>query len=77
MKLNTSKFAVALWIAAAMLVATQLFADFYLRSSPIDNVGNVLLFLLSSLFTPAILAALGAVVHLLGEIRDRLPERLN
>jgi len=76
MKLNASKFAVAIWIVAATLVVTQLLADVYLRSNPI-TIETFLFFLLFSLLNPAILAALGAGVHLLGEIRDRLPERSN
>jgi hypothetical protein len=77
MKLNAKKFAVAIWTVAAALVVTQLFADVYRSSSPINDVGRVLVFLLFSLLNPAILAALGAGIHLLGEIRDRLPERSN
>jgi membrane protein DedA with SNARE-associated domain len=73
MKLNAKKFAIAIWMGAAVSVATQLIADFYLSSIPID-AGRLLMALLYSLLNPALLAALGAVVYLLGEIRDRLPE---
>jgi hypothetical protein len=78
MKLNANKFAVAIWIAAATSVVCQLIADFYLTSTPMDiSAGRLLMVLLYSLLNPALLAALGAVVYLLGEVRDRLPERSN
>jgi hypothetical protein len=77
MKLNANKFAVAIWIATAMIVAGQLISEFYLSAPVAFEFGRFLMVLLYSLLYPAILAALGAVVHLLGEIRDRLPERSN
>jgi hypothetical protein len=78
MKLNASKFAVAIWIVAAMLAITQLSSNVYLMNPASHmNIGAFLVDLSASLLYSGGLAALGAGVYLLGEIRDRLPERSN
>jgi hypothetical protein len=79
--LNANKFAVAIWIAAAVLVVANLFSGVYpFNYTSMMYQGDIRTFLLylgNTLVFAGGLAALGAVVHLLGEIRDRLPERSN
>jgi hypothetical protein len=81
MKLNARKFAVAIWAVAAILVVAQIYEDGYLYSMNGQihlvhmNFGTVLANVIPILITLGFLAALGAGIHLLGEIRDRLPER--
>jgi hypothetical protein len=83
MKLNAKKIAVAIWVVAAMLAITQVFEDgyFYLMNGQVRivrmDIGTILANMIPILISSGLLAALGAGVHLLGEIRDRLPERSN
>ena len=79
MKLSARKFAVAIWVVAAMTVVIQVlpYVNLMNASSHMDT-GRIVLYLVNALVFPgSFLAALGAVVYLLGEIRDRLPERSN
>lgn len=76
MKLNANKFAVAIWVVAAMLVVVELLSQALLLKS---NMNFAVFFseLPFALLYGGGLAILGAGIHLLGEIRDRLPERSN
>ncbi len=80
MKLDAQKFARALWILAGVLIVAQQVAE-YLPWVEFPNQQQhldlrvVLAMLGNSILYAGGIVALGAIIHLLGEIRDRLPER--
>ena len=80
MKLNAHKFANGLWISAAILVSAQ-WGAYFLIFDPTGVhirelvIQNVMISVMNSVVYAGGLVGLGAAVRLLGEIRDRLPER--
>ena len=73
MKLSAHKFAIAVWIGAAFIVVSEWL--FYFPSIDLTTTPSIEQFISmvgrSALYGGG-LAALGAIVQLLGEIRDQL-----
>lgn len=80
MKLSAVGLAKALWIAAAVLVIAE-WIPVLTMSYPVNYPGQPLRYMMIlqtlglNVQTGGVLAALGAVVYLLGEIRDALTRR--
>lgn len=78
MKLSARKFAMALWIAAAILIVAQqltYLAPLYGQHLVPMDTRLFLISLVNALVYAGGLAAFGAGIHLLGEIRDQLAKR--
>ncbi|HTT84098.1 MAG TPA: hypothetical protein VMF67_11495 [Rhizomicrobium sp.] len=75
MKLPARQFATALWIAAAILIVAQeliYLVPFYGQHPRPMDARNFLISIVNALVYGGGLAAFGAGIHLLGEIRDLL-----
>ena len=72
MKLDTRKFAIGFWVAGALLMVGQQASMHGVFNGPF---ALEIVTLLNGLASAAFLFGLGAIIHLLGEVRDRLPER--
>ena len=76
MKFPARTIAILLWILAVALAADQMLQFQKFREMPdAGDTVYVVVHLGNALTLLSALLALGAIVWLLGEIRDRLPER--
>ena len=72
------KVAIALWVVAAVVFVLQQYSFPMLMRGMFDNSGELMVALdriANAVLYPGVMAALGAIVYLLGEIRDATPPR--